>query len=237
MENTIKNMELILDKALLELSTNGNIQAVKTLMNTYRTLLAPLSYQTVSGKYLDTFRSQKILLTELKSSIDEKISSKINHQDYKSADNLAIASDRVAKSLGELATLKFKASHTIEIKQHIVDDVINELLELSVKSGTLITLHDEMHRGMGKTTALIKKAHELDAVLIVGLPTQMRYVSDLAKEMGLSVSVATTREASLTQYRNKMNENGYLVDELLDKEVLTKLKNFKLLGGFQRIVI
>lgn len=241
MENTtLKNMNIVLNEAKNNLS-EMKILEVKTLMNTYLTLLkkfrdADIVFNRIDDETSRQLRKQASSLELLKECVETDITHTLTDGKFKDADNLSVTLERIVKAIRDVSYL-FPKGVIVSNREFPVNQTIQDLLNLSVKSGTLVTFFDESHRGHGKTTALIKKAHELDVVLVTAIGTQAKYVTEMAIEMGLRITVTSVADARLPQHDGKMRAKGYLVDELVSKEEFIKLKDYKLLGGFSRIVI
>jgi len=234
MENTIKNMELVLLEIRKNVMTRGSDTRVpKTLIHSYLTLLRDFDRMDKVRKRLQygSLGVQAEQLNIIKHYIkDDKMQELFNTHDYVGINNYATVLDKIGQALDAIGEP--------ERSLYTPSKLIEHLLNHSIQTGTLVTFFDEAHRGMGKTTALIKKVHELDAVLVTGLSTQARVAQDIAENMGLNVNIASAKEAAtLAQHQKKMKENGYLVDELVSNEQLRSLRGYKLLGGFTRIVI
>ena len=234
MENTIKNMELVLLEIRKNVMTKSSDTRVpKTLIHSYLTLLRDfdrmdkVQKQSLYGSLGVQADQLHIIKRYIK---DDKMQELFNANDYVGINNYATVLDKIGQALDAIGEP--------ERSLYTPSKLIEHLLNHSIQTGTLATFFDEAHRGMGKTTALIKKAHELDSVLVTGLSTQARVAQDIAENMGLNVNIASAKEAAtLAQYQQKMKENGYLVDELVSNEQLRSLRGYKLLGGFTRIVI
>lgn len=236
---TVENMELILLEIKREaMNPCGDSKAVKTLIHSYRTFLNEfyrMTKEELTSEILDDINYQSSQLSLVVDYIESVVLPKLlTSRDYIGVNNYATALEKMKGIVQETRGNDTTKKHKNHFKS---DTIIEELLNLSIKSGTLITFVDETLRGTGKTTALIKKAHETKAVLIVNNSSHIRYANDLANEMGLSITVASLRETHLAQYRSQLKENGFLVDELIDDKVLTCLKEYRLVGGFKRIVI
>lgn len=106
---------------------------------------------------------------------------------------------------------------------------VKELLETSILTKTLITLVNNQYRGFGKTRALIEKAEELNATLIVPRILKQYYI-DYLPESQIKCYV------SPEQVRGLILPNGFLVDEGVDPKVIKELSRYnKFLGGFNRL--
>ncbi|MGG0667870.1 hypothetical protein ABE073_04990 [Lederbergia citrisecunda] len=235
---TIKNMELILneiEKGIKE----GHVSSVKTLSDAYNNLLNEIKrviYTNVKGmtaEIISIFDHKKII-ENLLNKANEELTSAIVLGHHKDSHSYTIILERFNRSLRGIEEFKDVVSSFKNKKEFKVDKTIQDLLDLSIKTGTLVTFYGEVHRGKGKTTALIKKAHELGAVLLMELDAQAKYAKELADEMGIHVYAVSKRDFGLPQYRRIMKETGYLVDEVADTSTINQ-KDFKLLGGFQKI--
>lgn len=139
-------------------------------------------------------------------------------------------------------TIKFD-HHGYQSEKYILDKVkraiekynndgmqsVKDLIELSLKTKTLITLVKNQHRGFGKTTEIAKKAHELGAVLIVPYKSMEK---DL-KMKGYYVRYFNSPHSC----RGVRLEGGFLVDEGVDSDVIRELvrQGNEFLGGFARL--
>lgn len=102
---------------------------------------------------------------------------------------------------------------------------IKDLIELSLKTKTLITLVKNQYRGCGKSTLLLKKAEELGATLIVTRHVKERY-DPFDSTVKCFVSPEQARGAS---FRN----NGFIVDEGVEPSIIKELsRRNEFLGGF-----
>lgn len=243
MENTIKNMGLILEEMKKGLQED-NTQSVKTLADTYLSQFSKLKniihdndVKNVTMKHARKLYVHRELLEGIVKDCDNKMEEYLTKGRHKDSHRLAITLEKVYKVIRDINY--YFPSPKIDIeKEFPVEPRIQELLDKSIETGTLVTFYNEEHKGGGKTTALIKKAYELDAVLLVGSETQSRLVNDLAKSMGLSITVASVvREISLVQIKRQLEARGYLLDEPVDLKSLPNLKKYKMLGGFMRIMI
>lgn len=242
MENTIKNMELVLTEMKTSLE-NGNIQSVKTLANTYLTLFSRVrrefneSGKTV-GMYLSPILDHRGKLERLAKQCDEKLTDSVVKGHHKDSNDIAVTLERIDKSIRDIGYITpIKKAKVEERKEFPVSKEIEDLLNMSIKTGTLITFYDEVHRGQGKSTALIKKAAELDVVLLVRFESSAKSFRKHAKDMGLNVVIASTSELSLSQNMKKAKSKGYLVDEMVEIKFLKRLEGCKLLGGFTSTLI
>lgn len=108
---------------------------------------------------------------------------------------------------------------------------VSELLEMSIKTKTLITLVSNNYRGLGKSQALIEKALELDSYLVVpwGSPILLDYHYALGEKRVVTFSCANgAKGVSL--------EKGFLVDEGVGNDIVAVLsERSEFLGGFSRV--
>lgn len=123
---------------------------------------------------------------------------------------------------------------------------VNEILDFSLKSKTLITFLNELYKDTDKTLALINKANELDCTLLVGLG-KYKEVEKMVDDMGIKVRVASCArdavrppfQADRYDFNNRLQanvfRNGFIVDDSVDEKTLLTFKNFKFLGGFKQI--
>lgn len=242
MEKTIKNMDLMLVEMKNSLE-KGNIKSVKTLADTYLSQFKKVTGMSFGDKSIikkctDKFKVHKAVFKEIVSKCDSEMESSLISGKHKESHEIAITLERVDKAIKDIN--RYFPAPKINIKKKFpVSQHTQDLLEMSIKTGTLVSIYDERHQGAGKTVALIKKAHELDAVLVVGEKTHEDYARLLSKEMDLPITVisANGRHMFMAQNHKKMDINGYLVDETTDSENLKKFKNYRLLGGFNRIII
>lgn len=117
-----------------------------------------------------------------------------------------------------------------QVKEHNENghQAVKELVELSLRTKTLITLVKNQHRGFGKTTELVKKAVELDAILLVGY-------SSLARDLHeAGYPVMHLQKANFARGRRL---GKFLVDEGVSPEVIKELvdNGNEFLGGFNRL--
>lgn len=114
--------------------------------------------------------------------------------------------------------------HNADVRQDVKD-----LLDLSIKTKTLVTLAVSRYRGCGKTTLLLEKALELGAVLIIPAHRLLPHMSES------SVYAVRNRQAAVRGLRLK--GNGFLVDEGVRPEIVRELirNGNKFLGGFSSL--
>lgn len=106
---------------------------------------------------------------------------------------------------------------------------VKNLVELSIKTKTLITLVQNQHRGFGKTALLAEKSNELSAVLLVAN-------ENLAKALRLNGYDAI----HLSDINNLRGHSmiRFLVDEGVSSEIIKGLTHYaksEFLGGFHRL--
>lgn len=90
MEQTIKNMELILvrvDKELIK----SNFAACKTLMNTYNTLFDRIIFKDTKDaeEIKPNLKKQHETIVRIYKNVENLIATSLNHQEYKDAHKLA----------------------------------------------------------------------------------------------------------------------------------------------------
>jgi predicted transcriptional regulator with HTH domain len=100
MEQTIINLGLLIESAKNGLK-NNDFKQVKTIMNTYRTLLERFTYLNYSDKRIDEYRitlsDYQKQLEKLHANTDELIQKYILNNDYKNTNDLAEISRRAEK--------------------------------------------------------------------------------------------------------------------------------------------
>lgn len=113
-------------------------------------------------------------------------------------------------------------------------NLAEELLELSIKHGVLMTALNNDTRGIGKTVALIKKAHELDATIVVGTVSTKHWVKLTAKELGLEVDCVYFNSVESAQ-GSRLGK--FLVDDTTPNIIVVTLidQGNTCLGGFNTI--
>lgn len=241
MKDTIKNMELLLvriNKAVF--GKRGTTGELRSLISSYSSLCKSLAQEDNCNDVVANLSLQIPQLDRIKRNIkNEKLPSIINSGSYNH-----VEVQRFTQILELLDSTILSASNFMDnddVLSSANTFLVDELLETSIKTGTLVTFYDESYRRVGKTTALIKKACELDAVLIVSTSSEAEVVRESAKALGLNPYVTTAKNAFHSPYHidNKLQSVGYLVDELVSKDDLHLLtqQGYKLLGGFKRIVI
>lgn len=231
--NNLKDIEILL------ISLKNNIQDDEGLVTTSRRLIIQSSQkineyeqfkkQSAQG-YEDELIYSKQMLEICSHLISKyKMHELISQKKY----------DEIAEHVEILYLIEEAIEKIEEVKKNLSIDytLMEDMLDNSVKTGTLVTFYNEEHRGTGKTTALVKKAHELGAVLVVGM-NQKEYVERIANELqleGLNVIVNCNLVSS--KVTNRLVNNGYLIDEMVSLDRIRNLRDFKLLGGFYRVVI
>lgn len=121
-----------------------------------------------------------------------------------------------------------------KVEQHNIQErkKITEALEMSIRLRALITLVDEQYRGYGKSTALGKKAIELDAVVLCADRSTHESMKNLGYPYKL-VSNNFTINDSL--YGSRV---PFLVEEGVSVMVIRNYidQGHEFLGGFARIM-
>lgn len=251
MKQEIKNMEQVLEK-LKESLIRCYFDEAKTLSNVYERMVLPFRYLSTVDYHKDEVGLDLIKQLETVKLIQNEINSILipkclDKNEFKALHQLQIANEKLLGVIGSLGKSLNKYKAAFEITDFLNDsrpifekkDYISKLLDLSIKTRTLIALFDESNRGVGKTTALVKKASELGCVLLVDIPSRKDYASKIANDMDLNVLIITPRSHSLAQYQSILKTTGYLIDETIDDNTLSTFNKsgYKLLGGFKRIVI
>lgn len=109
MENTIKNMELILTKMGIELGNNGVNQA-KTLSNTYSSLLKQymegINYNSLLPlSHTESLNWQRAIVLQHFDKVNQMINNKLKEAEYVAANNLSVVSDKLTRSASDLKGL------------------------------------------------------------------------------------------------------------------------------------
>lgn len=237
MENTIKNMGLILEEMKKGLQED-NTQSVKTLADTYLSQFSKLKniihdndVKNVTMKHARKLYAHRELLEGIVKDCDNKMEEYLTKGRHKDSHRLAITLEKVYKVIRDINY--YFPSPKIDIeKEFPVEPRIQELLDKSIETGTLVTFYNESDRYKDKVVALIRKADELGAVIVAGLSFNERYIKELANEMGLSIATANSRSKPHVQSQRQLELNGYLVEETFDIRSISKFKDYKLLGGF-----
>lgn len=243
MENTMKNMDLMLEEMKNSLR-KGNISSVKTLTDVYLTQFKKVrdtafnkEDKSIVKACSNKLHAHRKGFENIIDSCDKRMTDSLVKGVYRDSHGLAIVLERVHKAIRDIEHY-FPISKVDIEKEFPVEPYIQNLLNKSIETGTLVTFYDESHRSVGKTVSLIKKSYELDAVLITGTTKQAKLVRGLAENMGLSITVASAvREIVLVQIKRQLEDRGYLLDEPVDLKSLPNLKKYRLLGGFMRIII
>lgn len=119
----------------------------------------------------------------------------------------------------------------IEAKRKDIED----LLDLSIKTGTLITLAQDQLRAIGKTSMIIERANELGATVVFSNKHMYDYVRGWNPEVRHSSNIAYVPS---TEYAKGIRfVKGFMVDEGVDDRIIKELieNGNKLLGGFKRL--
>lgn len=109
-----------------------------------------------------------------------------------------------------------------------------KLLTVSTDNSVLIGLYDnDKNRGIGKSTSLVKLAHELEVTLITDSDRSKRYLDDIARQLCIPVEVRYASTPNAVRGIRCKNRK-FLVDEHVDKGVIDVLIDNKneLIGGF-----
>ena len=243
---TIENMGVIVHKLRQTIITevfednykHESTQVAKTLINTYQTMLN--TFMQMSSSEFKEANVQKDLekqAEDIYNTINAieiaTIPKLIEKNEFRGVDNLSLVVDKARKIITYINPHR---DFSKEIKQPVVSEYTNTLLEESIAKSILIYQYNDKLRGTGKTTSIIKKANELDCVILTMNKVTMNCTNDLAKEMNMSVVVIPVSDwkmLTMPQYRTQI-ANGVLVDDVRELDVLHKLKDkdYTILGGF-----
>lgn len=125
----------------------------------------------------------------------------------------------ISNAIQELTVLKKKMAD-------VNYQEIKNMLEMSLNTKTLVTLVENQYRGFGKTQALVEKAKELDATLVVPQHALRHYPS----------TIDVIGAGSGYSLRGKIFKNGFLVDEGVNRDVIREMSMCgEFLGGFARL--
>ena len=93
----------------------------------------------------------------------------------------------------------------------------------------LIVINDS-HRGIGKTTMLIKRSMKHNAPIVVGNQNHW----NLIKDIEINTQVYRLAENFTIDFKGKSFPNGVLIDESIDKKMIDWIKdnNIEIRGGF-----
>lgn len=235
---TVENMDRILESAIHSMQS-GKAAEFKTLINSYTILCESLNSEPNDDIYLNlkSLNSQftmicKIDVTLNKDVIKSAILRGAHQESYKFVE-AARKVKLITRNLGHIidtAVEECEGSTPLQEESNSAE----ELLEMSIKSGTLTLTHDETLRGIGKTTALVKKANELGAIMICPTRIQVEHAKEIAKSLGLCGDLILSQSESYAGRKTKT----LLLDELVSDEFIFNAKSygFNILGGFYRKV-
>lgn len=112
MEQTIKNMNLVLFNVKNELNHDKNYHAAKTLMNTYRNMLRRFTGLPSHDMKIDLYRgnleNQLEVLKVLHNSGEKNVELLISDGEYKSADNLVETLYRIEKAQKDITSMVYE---------------------------------------------------------------------------------------------------------------------------------
>lgn len=103
-----------------------------------------------------------------------------------------------------------------------------DLLQLSLKTGSVITLTHNQFRGFGKTSILLEECIKNNYVLVVSSNRIMNYI----KKDGLNVICNTTNIRGM-----QFKDTGFVVDGNVSDEFLRDIVGCggKIIGGFKTL--
>jgi len=242
MNQEFKNLDMLMETLKLNLK-NQDFGASKTIVNIYNEMLPNTivilnttlkgwycySERGVLNRHLEDFKELN------KETINKVIPKLIASGEFKSLHNLQYIQQKMQ---GFITTLE---SVPESEPQHVYTDEQSSgktraLLDLSVKTGGLITQVKEDLRGTGKTTELIKKANELDVTLIVGTHSVKDFIDKQAREMGYKIDCRYIN--NLGNIRGlRLKNSKFLVDDSTTNQIIKELINSgnEFVGGFNSL--
>lgn len=248
MKNTqkIKNMRTMIHFMEEELN-RGSVKEVKTLSNSYLNVLQDI-VRPLGKQEKDTLIIHHHDISLIQNRIDSEIlPNSLLISEYRDAHDFTVTVHRLEKIKSELDEM-------IDIRNYCINQEIihspeeekeeetsfysqeaMELLEQSIRHNHLITHFNEQHRGIGKTSAIIQKAHDEGYSILCSLNSQVEAVIDRARSMGINNLDVYSQHSNLAGKKYK----NFLVDELVDSKNMAKIseQGHKIIGGFYRIVV
>lgn len=240
----LKNMEMILTK-IEKAAQFREPQELKTLADIYRKTLDNQLRSSSSPLVGD---QEKRLSNVIKDIENKNIPTSLERGEYKETHDYTVALDKLKSSLYRVLreeercykevvkrVRENKGDSKIEKKESFYYLEAMELLEQSIKHNHLITHFNEQHRGIGKTSAIIQKAHDEGYSILCSSNSQVEAVIDRARSMGINDLDVYSQHSNLAGKKYK----NFLVDELVDSKNMAKIseQGHKIIGGFYRIVV
>lgn len=146
MENLMRNLENVIEKAS-EYFIEG--RELKTLMNTYRTLLQRVPRNGLSEEYLKRFDKQKEELKSILVIVDLKLNDKLAVKKYKEADDFAEVTYRISKALSDINSILRHStfpSHAESITEELnVDNGKVTLSQIPIKREYVKIIHPDFN--------------------------------------------------------------------------------------------
>lgn len=102
MNNLMRNLENVVDQAN---AYSVDSRELKTLMNTYRTLLQRVPSRGISNEHLHQFDNHKESLKSTLESVECKINDKLKQREFKYADDYAEVTYRITKALVDINSI------------------------------------------------------------------------------------------------------------------------------------
>lgn len=240
MNYQIKNMQLVLEEMDKSLHSN-EFTSAKTLSNVYVQMsryfwwLKTDEYE--KNRLGTNLLNQLTKVKELYSKIVENaIPIVITEKDYSSLNILNSISENLKNVASKLDESLYNYIKSENKNPYQSDLIIEELLNKSIQNGLLITATNEMLRGKGKTTALIKKAHELDISLIVGNHHTKNLIDNQSREMGVHIDCRYMNSIEKV-IGTRLKQDKFLVDDTVLNTIIKELiKNGNtFIGGFNSL--
>ncbi len=238
MKQEIKNMEMVL-KSFKESLSFRNFEECKTLANVYERMVLPYKYLNSEDYSQQNLGLALINQLKLVKEYHDKIINTyiplvISEGDYSELNKLQITSEKLSSVISGLSKSlnRFKSDYGLKEEQ-IPSSLTTELLECSIKGGTLVALVNEDLRGTGKTTEVIKQANNHNATIVVSNHHSKQYVDSLSRELNLDVDVKYI--SSIEAVRGvRFKYNKFIVDEMVDHKIIKELikSGNQLIGGF-----
>lgn len=250
MNQELKNFDILIVE-LEDTLANEEFSAFKTLLNVYTDIYNKYGSLQFKDLYKDdtgdilVCHNKKLKLFE-KHLIEHTFPALVENKDFKLLHTVQILIDKL-KELNHymgikvedyLKGKKINESLTNGMNNLVNFNKANYLLDKSIEGGFLITQVADDLRGTGKTESLIKKAHELDVTLVVGMHSTKRLIDEKANEMGFKIDCQYISDLAKAQGR-RMKNGKFLVDDSTSNQIIKELVNNRneFLGGFNSLYI
>lgn len=236
MNQELCNLKLALEHFKLNLS-NKKYGAANALLVTYKRMFENLPEDvSKTSIFIDEIvEDYAIVKDAYKEIIENHIPSSFESSDYRKLKEIQTISEllnNVSKILEYYNVKKtYEKKKYMSALKHTLGDF---LLEKSIENGKPITITGDEFRGIGKTTALCKKAHELKCLIVVPCDNSAKYVQSIIDKYGFdckAIREGRYLELSIVQFYAK---NGILLDEGVSDEMIKELESttYDILGGF-----